>query len=272
MKTLLCIGYGYVARHLADRLRPLGWHIIGTSRSVEGCDQIAARGDQALLWPGSDLPAAGYVLISAVPSAAGCPAVGQIADRPDWVGYLSATGVYGDQHGAWVTEDTPLAPERSTGANRVLAERQWLDSGLPAHVFRLAGIYGPGRSAFDRMRSGHTRRVIKPGQYFSRIHVDDIVSALIASMDRPCPGGIWNLADDEPAPPQDVIAYAAQISNLPLPPEVAFEQADLSPMARAFYSENKRVSNARMKAELGVRLAYPTYREGLSAVWETDGE
>lgn len=266
MKTLLCIGYGYVARHLAARMRPDGWRIIGTTRTP---GRAATGADQIVIWPGTALPEASHVLISAPPDTHGCPAFGAVPGRPDWIGYLSATGVYGDQGGGWVHETTPRRPERATGRNRVRAEDQWHDS---AHIFRLAGIYGPGRSVFDRMRNGTARRVIKPGQYFSRIHVDDIVQALRTSMAAPRPGSVWNLADDEPAPPQDLIAYAARLSGLPLPPEVPFETADLSPMARAFYSENKRVSNRAMKSDLGVALRYPTYREGLSAIWKAQSE
>ncbi len=154
---------------------------------------------------------------------------------------------------------------------RVVAEAAWLASGLPVQIFRLAGIYGPGRSAFDRLRAGRAQRIVKPGQVFSRIHVDDVARVLQASMARPRPGGIYNVADDEPAPPQDVIAYAAELLGLPVPPELAFAAAELTPMAASFWAESKRVSNRRIRQELGVGLAFPDYRSGLRAVLAAGG-
>jgi nucleoside-diphosphate-sugar epimerase len=195
--------------------------------------------------------------------------------RLGWIGYLSTTGVYGDRGGDWVEEESPLAPVNLRSRWRVAAEEAWLElwreTDLAVHVFRLAGIYGPGRSALDRLREGRAQRIVKEGQVFSRVHVEDIAQVLAASMAAPDPGAIYNVADDEPAPPQDVIAEAARLLGLAPPPEVPFEAADLSPMARSFYAESKRVANRRIKAELGVRLIHPNYRAGLLAIHAAGG-
>lgn len=222
------------------------------------------------------------LLITAPPGPDGCPglralvpALARTGAFPDWTGYLSTTGVYGDRRGRWVFEASHLAAQSIEGARRVGAERDWLDAGrgmgLTVTVFRLPGIYGPGRSALDRVRAGQARRIVAPGQVFSRIHVDDLAAGLAASIARPRAGGIYNLCDDEPAPNPDVIAYAAQLLGLPVPPEVPLAEAGLSPQALRFYAESKRVSNARAKAELGWRPAYPTYREGLRAILSAGG-
>ena len=282
-RRLLCVGYGYSARALAARLsaRPR-WTVIGTTRS-EHKPRDPADGTPLLRFDrtvsqdlGDALAEATHLLISTPPDDGGDPLIQALegsvaASAPglQWVGYLSTTGVYGDRAGGWVFEDDPLDPASKRGARRVLAEDQWARQGVPHHLFRLPGIYGPGRSALDRVREGTARRIVKPGQVFSRIHVDDLAAGLEASIDRPHPGGAYNLCDDEPSPPQDVIAFAAELLGLEPPPEIAFDDADLSPMARSFYGESKRVSNARMKGELGVRPAYPTYREGLRAILDT---
>ena len=273
--TLLSIGHGYVAQALARRLRPLGLRVIGTTRSPGK----AARLDvEARIWPGDDLSdlltEATHVLSSVAPQEGADPVLqafgAQIADAgPRWVGYLSTTGVYGDRSGGWVDETSELRPSTDRGAARVAAERGWQALGVPLHIFRLPGIYGRGRSALDRLRAGTARRIVKPGQVFSRAHVEDIAQVLAASMERPAPG-IYNVADDEPAPPQDVIAFAAELLGVTTPPEVPFDEAELSPMARSFYSESKRVRNDLIKRKLGVRLLYPTYREGLSAIRATE--
>jgi nucleoside-diphosphate-sugar epimerase len=282
-RVLLSLGHGYSARALARLLRPEGWRIIGTTRSAEKAEALAAEGVEPLVWPGSDLaPALGeatHLLSSVGPDAEGDPvlrqagaAIAAAAPRLAWAGYLSTTGVYGDHRGGWVDEATPLAPATERGRRRVAAEHAWAGvPGLPLHIFRLAGIYGPGRSAFDRLRAGTARRIVKEGQVFSRIHVDDIAQVLAASMARPDPGAVYNLADDDPAPPQDVIACAAELLGVPPPPEIPFEAAELSPMAASFYSESKRVRNDRIKAELGVRLLYPDYRAGLRAIRAAGG-
>ncbi len=279
-KTLLSLGHGYSARALAARIAPLGWHIIGTTRSTE---KLEADHAEMHLWPGTDLDPlaarATHVLLNAGPTEEGDPFLPEIGSilaqyRPAWIGYLSTTGVYGDHSGDWVDEETPVAPSTRRGEMRAQAEASWqalaATHDLPLHIFRLAGIYGPGRGPFAKVREGKARRIIKPGQVFSRIHVDDIAQVLHASMDAPDPGAIYNLCDDDPAPPQDVIAHAAELLGLPVPPAIPFEEAELSPMARSFYAESKRVRNDRIKRDLGIELLYPTYREGLGALLERE--
>ncbi|MEY8829093.1 SDR family oxidoreductase [Sedimentitalea sp. XS_ASV28] len=277
--TLLSMGHGYTARALSNRVAPAGWRVIGTTRDRDQLDNIRQSGAEPMLWPGDVPPLDGvtHLLISTAPTEEGDPvlhALGQeIARRArqfQWVGYLSTTAVYGDHQGAWVDETTPATPASKRGRLRVHAEEQWAAiPDLPLHIFRLAGIYGPGRGPFSKLKRGGLRRIIKPGQVFSRIHVDDIATVLAASMNRPDPGAIYNVCDDEPVPPQDVIAYAAELQGLPLPPAVPFDEADLSPMARSFYSENKRVRNDRIKRDLGITLRYPDYRSGLTALHGT---
>ncbi|MEX0366952.1 MAG: SDR family oxidoreductase [Ruegeria sp.] len=274
--TLLSFGHGYSARALSRLLAPQGWRIIGTTRNPEQVEDIRASGAEPVVWPGEvpSLDGMSHVLISTAPSAAGDPVLaalgGEIAARAgqfEWVGYLSTTAVYGDHQGGWVDETTPPAPTAERGRWRVAAEKQWAGvEDLPLHIFRLAGIYGPGRGPFSKLRRGGLRRIIKQDQVFSRIHVDDIAQVLAASMARPDAGAIYNVCDDEPVPPQDVIGYAAELQGLPLPPAVPFEEADMTPMARSFYNENKRVRNDRIKEELGVELIYPNYRVGLEAL------
>lgn len=275
MKTLLSLGHGYSAQALAARLIPQGWQVIGTTRTAAKAEAMRRAGVEPLLWPGDDLTdalaQATHLLCSIAPGDAGDPVLAahaaQIAAAPlQWVGYLSTTGVYGDHNGAWVDETTPLTPSTRRGHQRVLAETQWQALSLPLHIFRLAGIYGPGRGPFEKVRDGTARRIIKPGQMFSRIHVDDIAAVLEASIARPNPGMVYNVCDDEPAPPEDVIGHAAELLGLPLPPEVDYATAEMTPMARSFYAENKRVRNDRIRQDLGVVLRYPTYREGLAAL------
>ena len=279
MNTLLSLGHGYSAAALARLLIPQGWRVIGTTRTPAQMPAIAATGVEPLLWPADLIPTlaqATHILASAAPDAAGDPflqAAGETLKTAPakWVGYLSTTGVYGDHQGGWVDEDTPLTPSSTRGEHRVLAENQWLQTGLPVHIFRLAGIYGPGRGPFEKVRDGTARRLIKPGQVFSRIHVDDIAATLAASIARPAPGTAYNVCDDDPAPPEDVLSHAAHLLGLPDPPEVDFATAVLPPMVRSFYSESKRVSNRRIRQELGVKLAYPDYRTGLAALLAADG-
>ena len=277
--TSLSFGHGYSAKALTDLLVPVGWRIIGTTRSPDKTDAIAANGAEPLVWPGSDLgpslSEASHLLISAGPGEGGDPVlraarddIAKAAPNIEWVGYLSTTGVYGDHGGGWVDEATALTPSTRRGELRVEAERAWRlladETGLPLHIFRLAGIYGPGRGPFAKVRSGTARRIVKTGQVFSRIHVEDIAQVLAASIERPNPGGVYNLCDDDPAPPQDVIAHAAELLGLPVPPEVDYDTAEMTPMARSFYAESKRVRNDRIKTELGVSLKYPDYRVGLA--------
>lgn len=279
--TLLSLGHGYSARALAARLIGEGWTVIGTTRSAEKAEAIAATGAKALVWPGRSLApsleSATHLLVSAGPDEAGDPVLRSAADEIakaatglTWAGYLSTTGVYGDHGGGWVDEETPLTPATERGRRRVAAETAWRElaagTGLPLHIFRLAGIYGPGRGPFAKVRAGTARRIIKPGQVFSRIHVDDIAQVLAASMAMPNPVRAYNLCDDDPAPPQDVLAYAAELLGLEPPPEVPFEEAEMGPMARSFYAESKRVRNDRIKNDLGIALIHPSYRDGLSAM------
>jgi nucleoside-diphosphate-sugar epimerase len=270
MNHLFCFGMGYSAQALARRLRLRGWRVSGTSRRPSS-DPDLHRFDRDHPLDPSVFANCTHLLTSIAPDDLGDPVLDLhgpdlSAAKAQWVGYLSTTGVYGDRGGDWVDESGELRPAGPRGQRRVEAENGWRATGLPLHVFRLAGIYGPGRSALDTVREGRARRIIKPGQFFSRIHLDDIASVLEASIDRPNPGAIYNLADDLPAPPQDVIAHACALLGAPIPPDLPFDQAVLSPMAASFYGENKRVSNDRIKRELGVTLAYPTYREGLAAL------
>ena len=277
-KTLLSIGHGFSARALAPRLINRGWRVIGTTRSHEKAAALEAEGVEPLIWPGTPLPLgkATHLLTSVAPGPAGDPVLGEASDalraaqHIEWAGYLSTTGVYGDHGGDWVDETAPLTPATKRGKARVDAEAAWAALGLPLHIFRLAGIYGPGRGPFAKVRNGTARRIIKEGQVFSRIHVEDIATVLEASIDHPNPGAVYNVCDDDPAPPQDVLAHAAELLGLPLPPEVPFDQADMTPMARSFYSDSKRVRNDRIKQELGVKLRYPDYRSGLAALLEAE--
>ena len=273
MTTLLSLGHGYSARALARLLIPRGWRIIGTTRNPAKAEAFRAEGVEPLLWPGDLGPAlaeATHVLACAAPDAAGDPflqAVPQIArSKAEWVGYLSTTGVYGDHQGGWVDEATPLTPQSDRGRQRVLAEGQWLATGLPVQIFRLAGIYGPGRGPFEKVRDGTARRIIKPNQVFGRIHVDDIAQVLEASIRHPNPGAAFNVCDDNPCPPEEVLSHAARLLGLPDPPEVPFDQASMTPKQRAFYGESKRVRNDRIKQDLGVTLLYPDYPQGLAAL------
>lgn len=273
---LLCFGLGYSARYLAERLKRRGFSVVGTARKADGA-VLAFNGKQ----PIADEAFAGvtHLLSSVPPDHDGDPAFNLHRDWLDrhardlqWIGYLSTTGVYGDTGGGWVDETSPLKPSNDRSQWRVLAEQQWLGlwqaHGAKAHVFRLPGIYGPGRSAIDQVRSGTARRIDKPGQVFSRIHVEDIAATLEASIDRPRGGAIYNVADDEPAPNADVVAHAFELLGQPVPPAIPYNQIapTMSPMARSFYADSRRVRNTRIRQELGVRLIYPTYREGLSAI------
>jgi nucleoside-diphosphate-sugar epimerase len=278
MNTLLSLGHGYSAQALARQLLPQGWHIIGTTRSAAGAADLRTTGIEALVWPGEDvspaLARATHVLTSVAP-VDGDPVLRALgpqiaAARPGWVGYLSTTAVYGHHSGDWVDETTPLAPTTARGTARVKAEADWAALGLPLHIFRLAGIYGPGRGPFEKVRDGTARRIHKAGQVFSRIHVDDIANVLHAALLRPNPG-IYNVCDDDPASPEDILGLAAEMLGLPPPPIVPYEQAEMTPMARSFYAENKRVRNDRIKTVLGVKLDFPTYREGLAAILASGG-
>lgn len=285
--TLLSLGHGYSAQALEERLLPQGWTLIGTTRSPEKAALMQARGVTPLIWPGSDLPLAEatHLLTSVAPRSgdqgAGDPvlaahgeAIAQ-ARHLEWVGYLSTVGVYGDQQGGWVDEDTPPNAVSARAQARVTAEAAWQETcdraGIRLHIFRLAGIYGPGRGPFEKLRTGRAQMVIKPGQYFSRIHYDDIGQALERAIHSDLPSRIWNLCDDAPAPPQDVLRHAAALLDIDPPPDVPFEDADLSPMARSFYADSKRVHNDRIKRDLGLKLIHPDYQTGLAAILRAEG-
>ncbi len=279
MKHLFCFGFGYSARALAARLDKRAWEISATSRDPEGIAEINAQDFHSFLFDGKlqIAPDVTHLLISVPPDENGDPVLNlyqenlrKIAKQLQWVGYLSTTGVYGDRGGDWVDEDSPLEPNTARGYRRLEAERSWMklhiNHGLLVHLFRLAGIYGPGRNQLISVLNGSAKRIIKAGQIFSRIHVDDIAGVLAASMAKPNPGRAYNVCDDEPCPPQEVVEYAANLLGMPVPPEIPFEQAELSPMAKSFYADSKRVSNKRIKNELGYKLLYPNYRDGLSAL------
>lgn len=287
MPRLFCFGLGYTALRLARQCLAQGWQVAGTSRTADGCARLAAEGIAAYRFA-SDYPledadvlhGTTHLVTSVPPDAEGDPVLrhhgAAIEALPElaWVGYLSATSVYGDSGGAWVDETTACAPTTARGQGRVAAEAEWLarpnESGFPVHIFRLAGIYGPGRSALDQIRAGRARRIDRPDHLFSRIHVDDIVTVLQASMARPKPGAIYNVCDDTPAASADVVAFAAGLLGVDPPPMVSFEDAGLSPMAKSFYADNRLVSNRRIKEELGVTLRYPDFHSGLRQVFEEE--
>ena len=279
---LFCFGLGYTALALGRRLAAEGWAAGGTCRTPQRVEALREAGFPAQTFD-RDHPLSREVidgvtqlLLSVPPDATGDPVLATHGDDIavmsglSWVGYLSTTGVYGDRGGAWVDETAPLLPTGERGQRRVAAERGWLDlwrsRSMPIHIFRLAGIYGPGRSAFEALRTGRAKRIDKPGQVFSRIHVEDLAEVLIASIQRPRPGAIYNICDDDPSPPEAVVAHAAALLGMPPPPLVPLDSAGLSPMARSFYGDNKRVSNALIKTELGVTLRYPNFRAGLAAI------
>ncbi|MGE0153154.1 MAG: SDR family oxidoreductase [Reyranellaceae bacterium] len=285
-QTLLILGAGYAGQALARLLAGKAWRIKGTSRSAPGAAALAAAGIEGIAATADTfdpvlLEQADALLVSVPPDEQGDPFARSLAaakkpGRLRWIGYLSTTGVYGDTGGAWVDETAPPNPSNARGRRRLLAEAQWFDfgtrHGLAAQAFRLPGIYGPGRSALDEVRAGRARRIDKPGQVFSRIHVADIAATLAASLDRPAPGTIYNVADDLPAPSSDVVAFACELLGVPPPPLIPYAEieATLSPMGREFYADTRRVGNERIKRELGIALAYPTYREGLRGILETE--
>ena len=281
---LFCFGLGYTAEAMARHVLAQGWRVAGTTRSPDKAARLGALGietfifnhGQSLSDPAAALAGTTHLLISVPPDAEGDPVADrygtQIGAIPDlaWAGYLSTSGVYGNRDGGWVDEDSELLPTGERGRMRVAAERSWLElgrrEGLPIHIFRLAGIYGPGRNALESVKAGIAKRIDKPGQVFSRIHVEDIVRVLMASIARPKPGRVYNVCDDKPAPPAEVVDYACDLLDTPPPPLVPLDEAKLSPMGRSFYRDNKRVGNQRIKEELGVELRYPDYRAGLVAL------
>ena len=273
--TFLSFGHGYTAQALTPHLNEKGWTVFGTSRSKDNFSNIEKSGAIPILWGSDELRSvirkAALVLSSVAPKDGNDPVI-QIygedlkenSNQIKWAGYLSTIGVYGDTKGGWVDESSPLKPSTNRGIARVNAEKKWLKNNfLPSHIFRLGGIYGPNRGPFQKVLQGKAVKIIKPGQVFSRMHIHDIVQTLLASISQPKPYSIYNLCDDNPAPPQDVLTYAAKLLSVEQPPTVSFEDADLSEMARSFYAENKRVSNKLIKSELGIKLMYPDYKAGL---------
>ncbi|MEQ8371476.1 MAG: SDR family oxidoreductase [Roseibium aggregatum] len=282
---LFIFGTGFSSKAFVEEVRDQFDWIGGTTRSSDKMEALRTLGVEPFLFDGNSqgdgvaeaLNQATHILVSIAPNEAGDPVLNQYDNeiagaKPRWIGYLSTVGVYGNHDGAWVDEETPLHPVSKRSVQRVAAEEAWLafaeQNDLPVQIFRLSGIYGPGRNAFENFRKGTARRLVKPGQVFNRIHVADIAGALKAAMAKPSTR-VFNVTDDEPAPPQDVVAFAAELLGVEAPPEIPFETADLTPMARSFYGENKRVSNQRLKDELGFTFCYPDYRVALKALLET---
>jgi nucleoside-diphosphate-sugar epimerase len=281
-RHLFCFGLGYSARALGRRLAAEGWTVTGTCRDGERAAALRRAGFPAIRFA-RDRPLAegalgqvSHILVSIPPDRSSDSVLDlhldDIARLPGlcWLGYLSTTGVYGDRGGGWVDEDDPPAPSGERGRQRLGAETGWLEAwrarAVPVHRFRLAAIYGPGRSPFAALRAGTAKRIDRPGQVFSRIHVDDLATALAASIARPRPGAVYNVCDDEPAAPAAVVAHAAALLGLPPPPLLPLAAAGLSALGQSFYDDNKRVANALIKRELGIAWRYPDYRTGLAAI------
>lgn len=281
--SLFCFGLGYTAIALARLVLPLGWTVAGTTTDPEKLAALRDAGiaaelftvDRPLIDPRASFANTTHVLISIPPCNEGDPAFDlhsdDIANAPNlaWLGYLSTTGVYGNRDGEWIDETATPAPTNRRGDHRLRAEEEWsglhYHTNVPLHIFRLSGIYGPGRSALDSLRAGHARRIDKPGHVFNRIHVEDIAATLLASMQQPKPGAIYNLADDEPASSADVLSHGSKLLGIDEPPLIDIDKVDLAPMVRSFYKDNKRIRNDCIKSELGVQLKYPDYRLGLAA-------
>ncbi|MBP7252446.1 MAG: SDR family oxidoreductase [Alphaproteobacteria bacterium] len=285
MPRIFIFGLGYSALALAGQLRSLGWEVAGTTRresKIADLRQLGftvypfSRGEPLTVGSAAlaDFP---YILNSVPPDDLGDPVFDLhscdiVAQAPQlrWFGLLSTTGVYGDHQGAVVDETCPCHPTSTRAAMRLKVETQWLDlqknCGLPLHVFRLAGIYGPGRNVLRDLQRGQAHQIVKPGHRFNRIHVADIVQALVASLHKPAPGNIYNIADDQPASSDEVVRYGAELLGIPAPPPLPYATAPLSPMAKIFYADNKIVGNAKAKQNLGLKLIYPTFREGLRAL------
>ena len=282
--VLFCFGLGFSAQHLSRLLQPQGWKISGTCRTPEKANEMKRIGIDAHVFDGTReldpcwIDGATHLLSSIPPNEAGdpvltyCSKILVACGSVNWIGYLSTTGVYGDTDGEWVDETSAIRSDVPRSQRRIKAEKGWLsldaDHSVPVHVFRLAGIYGPGRNALNAIRAGRARRIDKPSHTFSRIHVDDIALVLHASMEKPNPGAIYNVCDDFPAAPAEVTAFACDLLGVEPPPLVSFKEAskNMTTMGLSFWKDNRRVRNDRIKRELGVSLVYPTYREGLRAL------
>lgn len=280
-KRLFIFGLGYSGLEVAQLAKAQGWAVAGTVTGAEKAARLGASGIEAHVFDGTvPLPATAFgnsshVLCTIAPGRAGDPALrlcSPLLKQARWLGYLSTTGVYGDHGGGWVDEDTRPKPGQSRSIERLAAERGWqamaLEAGTGLAIFRLPGIYGPGRSTLDQVKAGTARRIDKPGQFFSRAHVADIAATVLKAMAAPHAGGIYNVADDLPVSTGEVVAFACELLGLPVPPSIPWAEAApaMSDMARSFYSESRRVRNDRIKRDLGVVLRYPTYREGLRAI------
>ncbi|MBN9023285.1 MAG: SDR family oxidoreductase [Rhizobiales bacterium] len=281
---LFVFGLGYTGLAFARAMRPAAASVAGTVRSPDKAAALRAEGIEAHVFDGREpgagiaaaLARASHVVVTVSQGEGGDPVLAahgeDLRSAPDlaWLGYLSTVGVYGDHGGGWIDEETPPDPRIARTAARLGVEAAWRELGaardVPVGIFRLAGIYGPGRNPLVKVAEGTAHRIVKPGQVFNRIHVADIAATLRAAIERPA-SRLYNVSDDEPAPPQDVVAYAAGLMGVAPPPEIPFDTAELSPMARSFYAGNRRIRNARIRTELGVALAYPTYRDGLGALW-----
>jgi nucleoside-diphosphate-sugar epimerase len=283
VKKIFVFGLGYSARAFVRRATEFA--VAGTTRAPQSVARLRKDGIEAFAFDGETcdprifgaLNGASVLLISAPPNEAGDPALNALAERIaaaplERVIYLSTVGVYGGANGEWIDESAPTLAHSPRAHWRILAETQWREfggrHGMAVDVMRLAGIYGPERNALVKLKEGAQRRIIKPGQVFNRIHVDDIAGVALKLIEASGPGGVWNVADREPAPPQDVIVYAARLLGIEPPPEEYFESADLSPMARSFYADNRRILTEKLRRELGYVWSYPTYREGLTACYE----
>ncbi len=300
-KKLFCFGLGYSAEALIRRLKGKGWKVAGTCREAKTRARFAKRGIKAHLFDGKRpfadagkiLAGTTHVLVSIPPGDTDDPSGGKAVDPVlrhhlehllaargtiTWIGYLSSTSVYGDAQGRPVDEDWPCRPTSISGRRRVEAESAWLalarpPAALPVHAFRLAGIYGPGRSELDRVRAGTAKRIDRPRHRFARIHVDDIANVIAASIAKPKPGAVYNVCDDEPAPPARVTEEACRLLKRTPPPMQTLDEASaaMSPMARNFWRDDRFMLNVRIKSELGVKLAYPNYRAGLKAILKARG-
>lgn len=280
-KRLFIFGLGYSGLEIAQLARAQGWTMAGTCTGMEKAESLRAQGIETHLFDGTaplaaaSVGGATHILCSIAPGTVGDPALslcGPLLRQAKWLGYLSTTGVYGDHGGGWVDEDTPPKPGQPRSIERLATERAWQamarDAGVPLTIFRLPGIYGPGRSPIDQVKAGTARRIDKPGQVFSRIHVADIAGAALKAMTAPHRGDIYNVVDDLPVSTGEVVAFACELLGRPVPPSIPWDEIapTMSPMARSFYAESRRVRNERMKRDLGVVLRYPTYREGLRAI------
>jgi len=290
-KHLFCFGYGYCCDYLSsDLMLKGGWKISGTTRDSDKKRSLRARNINAHIFD-DDCPLADplymmgnvtHLLISTPPDDDGDPVFNIHAQdilrlkNLEWVGYFSTTGAYGDRGGKWVDETSEVRPSTKRGSRRAKAEEQWLSLfkgfDLPVHIFRLSGVYGPGRSAIDSVRAGIARRIDKPGHAFSRIHVEDIVQTLQASFDHPAPGEVYNVCDDMPAPSHEVISCACELLDIEPPPLLPYDKVDLAPIARSFYADNKRVRNDKIKKELGIELKHKNYKDGLRACLDAEDD